>query len=339
MRFHLAILIVIVFLAACNPVPAALPTQKVLPTLSPSATPELPSQLDAATKPDTASLPTVTATTSPLLHVTLTRQSINAVLTELAPTAATPSPSATTLDTAPLTPAPIANGQPIVVNEPQTVWLAMTAPVEFVYAGEAEEAITITVRSLAAPGEIDPVVKIFNPADELLATNDDHDSPHTNLYKLDAALDDLILPDTGDYRIHIDTPYRQGNIEVEIAGTATTVADAEQANTTTITDTLAVGQHYQFPITVREGEILTILLHTTNGTFDPYLVLLTEDGETVLDENDDHATDIPELAEVDSALEDVEIPAEGRYIIEISDFYDEAGGDFELTIIYQQLDS
>ncbi len=329
MRLYLAILIAAVFLAACNPTSAPIPTQKVLPTLSPSATPPLSSQSEAATTTYLTPSPTLTATTSPLMYVTLTRESINTVLTKLAPTSTLP-PTALA---APLTPPP-SNAQRIVVNEPQTVLLADVNPVEFAYAGSINETITITVRSLAAPGEIDPVVKIFTPDDELLATNDDHASSHTNLYKLDAALDNLVLPDEGDYRIHIDTPYHQGKIEVAVEGAAEVDTVSEQADTVTVTDTLAVGQHYQFPITAGEGDILTILLHTTDGSFDPYLALLAEDGQTVLTQNDDHTTDYPELVEVDSALEAVEIPAEGHYIIEISDFYDAAGGNFELTIIY-----
>ncbi|NWF68728.1 MAG: hypothetical protein HXY40_06565 [Chloroflexi bacterium] len=94
-----------------------------------------------------------------------------------------------------------------------------------------------------------------------------------------------------------------------------------------ITDTLAEGERIRYTLEVEEGQQISIFLGDDSGNFDTYLRLYDTEGN-LLAENDDAEPGVT----LNSALEDLEIPADLTLIVEVGTYNDEDEGEFTLRI-------
>lgn len=226
-------------------------------------------------------------------------------------------------DTEPL---PIEMGEARVVRLPGD-----ENPALLTFAGRAGDAVTITVRSVVADDERDPlddpVVALIGPDGRWLAYNDDYGTA-ADLLPTDARIRDLTLPQTGTYTIQASTygGIYPGQVEVTLEP-----GDPFAAQTTgqpgellTISGWLPQSRAYTTTITAQAGDTLTITGRAARQPLDPALILTNADGDR-LAFNDDHGTQDLTLAPFDARIERFTIPAEGVYTVTLLDVLGRAG--------------
>lgn len=261
--------------------------------------------------------------------------------------------SAQPAPTLPPTEAPVVSGgDTITGNTPQPVTLSASGPADLTYTGAAGETITVIARSLEESGTIDTTLEVLSPAGIRLAFNDDHGSDLPDLAPFDSAIQDLVLPDAGDYTVRVTTftGAGEGNVEVTVlsdmapapqptisptesgpAATATPVDVILTGETDTVSGVVPAGSSFTYNFNGRPNQVTTItVIAGTPGDLDPKVALIGPDG-AVLAENDDHTDADPELSNLDSRISDFVLPTEGRYSVVVSGFAN-TSGPFDLTI-------
>ncbi len=232
------------------------------------------------------------------------------------------------------TPEPAA-AQQAVLNEPLTVKLS-GAPADIVYTSAGGETVTVSARSLQE-GMFDITLEVLDTRRVRLAFNDDHGTDRTDLGAFDSLIENLRLPNAGDYIIRVSTfsGTGEGSVEVLVSSNAAAPADVPSQPSTsggseTITGEVPDGQRFRHDFEAAADEAVTITVRSTDNTLDPRVSLLNAAG-SVLASNDDHGSGDTSLGRFDSRISAFVIPESGTYTVEISGFGG-IGGRFELTI-------
>jgi serine protease Do len=156
-------------------------------------------------------------------------------------------------------------------------------------------------------GKLDPYLGIIESASEQVLAEDDDSGGNSNAYI------EMTLPSTGTFsvvatRYNFDAGDSQGKYTLSLAGSGTTqTTGSDQPTTTTEPVELEAGVWYMGDIVLAEsvsgsidqnayaqfysvnleaGTELVVVMFADGSTLDPYLILMTEDGD-VLAEDDD----------------------------------------------------
>lgn len=226
---------------------------------------------------------------------------------------------------------------PLTLDESRVVMLDGNGPALLEFAAVSGDVVTIIARTLEPDnGEREArnvVVDVLDESGVRLAYNDNHFLDNDDLLPTDAAIEKLILPESGTYTIRVNT---YGGIflgEVEVTLLEADLYEAaitESDGLLTITALLPAHQRYTYMFEVAVGDVLQITARDTSGTLDPVLRLVDDSGALIAF-NDDHGTASTELDVFDAMLRDVMIEAGGRYTVIVGDFLGRAGA-FELEI-------
>lgn len=158
-------------------------------------------------------------------------------------------------------------------DNPEDIWLI---------EGEADEVLSLFVHGESNLGDFRYSMSFFAPdGTEIVTIEDDTDQPSP----LDRGFQDLILPDTGIYEVHINHIFSQGSYDI----TPVTVKQIElQPDTTELWGELSesYGQE-MWAFEAPAGTILTFTLEAAVPTeLDPYM-LLFDSRYNLLGQNDD----------------------------------------------------
>jgi pre-peptidase len=234
------------------------------------------------------------------------------------------------------------NGQSIAANSPTTVQLSTSGPTDLIYTSTAPEIVTVMARSLEPADALDPTVEVLDANGTSLASNDDHDPSFNpgNLGDRDSAITNLKLPTPGPYTIRVSSfsGSAAGRVEVTVqSGTAPGngtggTSGGSPGTTQDINDTVPANGAYTYNFNGNAGDLVTILVHSTDPNFDPKVALLNASGVVLID-NDDHDTGVsdPMLTQTDSAIASFSLPTSGAYTIQITGFAG-SGGTFQMRL-------
>lgn len=227
------------------------------------------------------------------------------------------------------------------------------AAINFNYASNGGETITVTARSVVAGG-IDTTLEVSNSNFSVFAYNDDHGTGNADLGRFDSQLV-VELPAADTYTIALGSfSFASGQVELTVtseagvSGASTSGASTGGTSSTTTSSSGNVVSHggtlaynesveglvqdnavYQIEFDGNSGDIVTITSNRTDNGFDSVLTLYL-DGEE-LARNDDHGTDNRGFARYDSLISNFRLPETGTYTIEVRGFA-YSGGTFELTL-------
>ena len=224
---------------------------------------------------------------------------------------------------------------PITVDTPTKVALSGTTPVVLSYEAMDAETVTITARSLEPEGVLDPMLTLYDASGTVIASNDDHENPSSNLTLFDAQIDGAALPAAGTYTIEVaaTSDTQQGKVEVTLTtGSSDQTAPPQMTGrpAQVIDDTVPANGTYTTTFDAIQGMAVTITVRATDSQLDPKVTLLDPSGTEVAS-NDDHEAPDDTLSTLDSQIPHFAIPSDGTYTIQITGFAG-IGGTFELTI-------
>ena len=212
------------------------------------------------------------------------------------------------------------------VNDEAIVTISADNPAILVLANEtAGTVITITAQAVDSTW-VDPVLWIVDSESRLLAYNDDTLTDE-GVIDVSARIENLILPAEGLYTIYIDSfnGVSSGDVEVIIRETDRfNIVVEETGSLHVMRLTLPEDSIFAYPITVQQGDNLTITVRDGNRQLDPYLRIIDSSGNLVIS-NDDHASDDLTLNIFDARIEGWVVPMDGTFTLEVSDFLGREG--------------
>ncbi|MCA9903373.1 MAG: hypothetical protein KC547_05915 [Anaerolineae bacterium] len=236
----------------------------------------------------------------------------------------------------PATPSP----PPLQAESPLVLVLMEGETAVFSYRAQGSQSITVSAKSLEAPGVLDPVLEVLDADNRRLAINDDRNLTYGDLAETDAVIPDLLLPEAAVYFIQVRTFTGTGTGRLQLALTAAPPPPSAQSQAgDAITRVLVSVPQYgvaEYAVQVYTGQRLSLgaLAHTDG--FDTILELLSPE-QDIISENDDHAGDEMGLGERDSFIGALDITDTGIYIARVRG-YGGAGGDVELIIEREQVE-
>ena len=217
---------------------------------------------------------------------------------------------------------------------------------EFFYTFEGNEGDVVTIELTATSGDLDTVLGLFSPNDELLDSNDDIDLFGDNF---NSALENVRLPETGTYvivatRFEGADGFTRGDfnltLSVETGGTPDDTDTTDTPLVTTDSDSLTYGdtasssldsttfaESYTFD--GHEGDVITVEMTAASGNLDTLIVLLSPDGEELI------ANDDIDFSTTNSQIVEFTLPETGTYTILATRYELENGltsGDYILTL-------
>jgi hypothetical protein len=212
-------------------------------------------------------------------------------------------------------------GRPIVPGETIEGELALGRWDIWEFEAEAGQHVTIRLRSSA----FDPYLELYGPSDDRTPLYDDDSGRGRN-----AALYDIVLEESGTYRIYARSYENQGagayRLSLQVGtglmpdkDTSLPIHYNEVVMGTLQTEELL----YYFE--GRAGDEIAVLL--SSATLDTYLELVDSNGR-ILDENDDNGRD------TNSAIIHFELPNDGTYFIVVASYILDASGDYELELLH-----
>jgi hypothetical protein len=233
------------------------------------------------------------------------------------------------------------DNDPLVLGEARQITLSGEGPTLLVYTATAGEVVTMTARSLDKQAEDDPndyrrdtVIDVLNPEGRRIAYNNDHQTEDPDLLEHDSVISKLVLREEGDYVIRVNTYGGVFDSDVEVLIKRDDLFDLdvqdEEDGALILTGSLPRWSVFRYTIPAVAGETLTITARDTSRTLDPILRLFDSDDELIA-MNDDHGSQDLTLDVLDSRLLDVEIPADGDYTIQLTDFLG-GEGKFEIRV-------
>jgi len=228
----------------------------------------------------------------------------------------------------PVAPATPVNNQTGAQDEVFSDQIESGEGVAFSLPGSAGDVVTIT--AVSRSGDLDPQIYIYDSADNLVTSNDDHGTSDPRLSATDARVQNLILPATGEYSIEVfgygDTAGRFDLTISRVASGAPTGPGTEEVTTGKV----QAGDTFSYIISAQQGDYVTIVARALTTGFDPQLTLLGPGG-VILADNDDHSSLDNSLSRYDSRITNFIIPATGEYTIEVNGYRDSAG-NFAVTV-------
>ncbi|MCB0063341.1 MAG: PDZ domain-containing protein [Caldilineaceae bacterium] len=142
---------------------------------------------------------------------------------------------------------------------------------------------------------------------------------------VDVPVNEETLFSDGDPILEAAIAYLDGETNVEISD-AGAIAIGE-----TITNVIASAERVQYTLEVSEGDVISIYLGDEAGELDTILSILDTAGNTLL-ANDDADVADGEEATVNSAIVDLEIPADLTLILEVATQGDDGEGTYTLRV-------
>lgn len=200
--------------------------------------------------------------------------------------------------------------------------------VRYTFDGQAGEAIGIRMNRVS--GDLDPYLVLLGPDGARLADNDDDPQG----FNRDAYLRGFELPVSGQYvivatRFQEDIGPTSGDFTLTLEMGSALPASLNIGDSVDGTIGGGVSQR-QYVFEARAGDVVTIRMERTGGDLDPLLVVLDPQGRE-LARNDD----APLPSDYNAALQNLRLPADGRYVIVATRFQEDAGlseGTFRLRL-------
>ena len=208
----------------------------------------------------------------------------------------------------------------------------------------AGDSVTITVR--ATDNLFDPKVALVDPANNILADNDDHGSDDPTLGRYDSRISGYPIRSDGVYGIIIEGFGGTGGsfeltVERQPAALNVTPMPTHSGQTQgleltggnaveTIASSINSFETFTHPLVARAGDVYTITVRATSPNFDPQVTLRNADGRALI-ANDEHGTSDPTLGLLDARIHNYLIENDGTYFIDVTGYRDSAGS-FTLTI-------
>ncbi|GAB4422768.1 MAG: hypothetical protein Kow0031_00860 [Anaerolineae bacterium] len=182
------------------------------------------------------------------------------------------------------------------------------------YTGQQGSYLSVKVQGEAG---VDSFLSIYGPDGTLLASDDDSGQ------QLNPELIDFELPADGTYVIRAHTINSTGLVtltlsaEAQVSGGGPLVAGKAQPAT------LKPGRSHRWEFEGQGGQVINISM--VSPEFDTFLEL-RDANEVILAENDDGPDG------TNSVINNVALPADGRYTVVARSLTDDAGGDYEITL-------
>lgn len=178
------------------------------------------------------------------------------------------------------------------------------------FEGTAGSHISLNVIDPTQTHQLDSAVRLFAPAGNEIAYNDDHRGQDLYSY-YDAQIRDVILPESGEYTIVVE--WVQGEGTYTLALTETQTFDLNTSGTLHghLMDVIPV-QGWAFEGV--DGQTVTFTMFAESGNLDPALELIAPNGASIAYVDD--ALD-PELGQ-NSQIFRFTLPSNGRYVLEAS---------------------
>jgi hypothetical protein len=222
----------------------------------------------------------------------------------------------------------------------------------YAFNGNEDDEVSISMTALDG-ARLDPMLLVFGPSGELLGLNDDANG-------LDSALT-VELPETGTYFVFASSfelittlmidentlPQGEMNFELSITGnslvegmedTLVYVAGILEADEAFQAETSDEQAAWYFVFEGSEGDVVTLLAESEN--FDTVLHIFSPEGERIA-VNDDYQ--FPDST--NSQIEALELPADGMYLVVVSDAWVMQGdtedpsksyyGDFSIELSFE----
>ncbi|MCC6616003.1 MAG: PPC domain-containing protein [Anaerolineae bacterium] len=224
--------------------------------------------------------------------------------------------------------------RPLAAESPMIMTLAENETIVFSYLAEGSQTITVSAKSLEETDVLDPMLEVVNPDGTRLAINDDRNLVYGDLAETDALINDLVLPEAGDYRILVRTFSGTGGGRLQIALTAAPPpVQSPVSDGSGVVRILIKVPDYgvaEYAVQMYAGQRLSLSARSYTSTLDPILELLNPQMDLIT-ENDDHGDQGAELGEHDSYIGGIDINEAGIYIARVRGFGG-AGGDVELMV-------
>jgi hypothetical protein len=216
--------------------------------------------------------------------------------------------------------------RPLTLNDEAIVTVAADAPVTLTLDNDTAGAvITITARAVDST-QVDPVLWLVDSEARLLAYN--HNTLKADgLIDVAAAIPNLVLPTAGLYTIYVDSfnGVSTGEVEVTIRETDRfNIVVEETGSLHVMRLTLPEDSIFVYPITVQQGDSITITVRDSNRQLDPYIRIVDSNSNPVMS-NDDHASADLSLNIFDARIADWQVPVADTYMLEVRDFLGRAG--------------
>jgi hypothetical protein len=218
------------------------------------------------------------------------------------------------------------NARPLTLNDEAVVTVVVDAPA-ILTLDNATAGAVITITARAVDGtQVDPVLWLVDSEARLLAYN--HNTLAADgLIDVAAAITNLVLPTAGLYTIYVDSfnGVSTGEVEVTIRETDRfNIIVDETGSLHVMRLSLPEDSIFVYPITVQQGDIMTITVRDGNRQLDPYIRIVNSNGVPVMS-NDDHTSADLSLNIFDARITDWQVPADDTYMLEVSDFLGRAG--------------
>jgi hypothetical protein len=215
---------------------------------------------------------------------------------------------------------------PLTRNDEAVVTVTADAPATLTLDNDTVGAV-ITIMARAVDNtEVDPVLWLVDSEARLLAYN--HNTlTNDGLIDVTAVITNLVLPTAGLYTIYVDSfnGVSTGEVEVTIRETDRfNVVVEETGSLHVMRLTLPEDSIFVYPITVQEGDNISITVRDGNRQLDPYIRIVDSNGNPIMN-NDDHASDDLSLNIFDARITDWQVRADDTYILEVRDFLGRAG--------------
>lgn len=223
-------------------------------------------------------------------------------------------------------------GEPVVTTQGNAQIITVTVPANDVYMYEFPanqgDVYFFTVRALNT--DLDPYLIVTDPFGFTLALNDDQGGSYPDLGFFDVALGNVIFPQTGTYTLEIGEYEERGGLFELTMTRVATGAPTTPPLQDVVRGSIPPNGIFTHTFEASAGQYVTILVNARTAEFDPQVALYSPQG-VMLAENDDHSSELNELAFRDSLIRNFPIPETGTYTIEVRGFQDSAG-EFNLLI-------
>jgi hypothetical protein len=218
------------------------------------------------------------------------------------------------------------NARHLTLNDEAIVTITTDAPATLTLNNATAGAI-ITIMARAVDNtQVDPVLWLVDSDSRLLAYN--HNTlTAEGLIDVSAAIPNLVLPTVGLYTIYVDSfnGVSTGEVEVTIRETDKFNVVVEETGSLHIMRlSLPEDSIFVYPLTVQQGDSITITVRDGNRQLDPYIRIVDSNGSIVVS-NDDHNSDDLSLNIFDARIADWQVPADDTYVLEVRDFLGRAG--------------
>lgn len=219
-------------------------------------------------------------------------------------------------------------GQPITIDVPAS---AAESGVAISLIVETSSLVNIKVTGTAEDGTNPQFALLMNSGREMVVI-DDNPGAVVTANPSDAVYENLFLI-PGSYILVVqrtDTETVDTRFEVSVETTDGELPGLGQIDI--VEGFLEPFTHYQLPVTFNAGDYISVAATGLDGSIDLQLMLLNAEGEVQL-ENDDNETGTDLLLDfIDPKLEQVIVPADGQYTIEVGGYSPEETGPFKLII-------